>query len=80
MNAFKLELEISGMSCNHCVNKVIKALNLEGIINKEVSLEKGNAVIEFDADKITKAEIISAINDTEMYKVMTEKIEKLITQ
>ena len=77
MNTYKLTLEISGITCNHCVNKISKVLELNGVISKDISLEQGNATLIFDADIISKSNLISAINDTEIYKVISEKIDKL---
>ncbi len=40
---------IKGMSCNHCVNAVAKALNgLPGVTDVNVDLDKGQAVVEHD--------------------------------
>ncbi len=37
-------ITIKGMSCQHCVNAVTKALNgIDGVQNVQVSLEKGQA-------------------------------------
>lgn len=37
-------ITVKGMSCQHCVNAVAKALGgIDGIQNVEVSLEKGQA-------------------------------------
>lgn len=39
-------LKIEGMSCEHCVGRVDKALKaLEGVQSVEVSLEKNEAVV-----------------------------------
>jgi copper chaperone len=53
-------LKVKGMSCQHCVMSVTKALSqLEGIENVQVDLEKGE--VRFDntkevaTDRITKA-------------------------
>ncbi|MFO8032181.1 MAG: heavy metal-associated domain-containing protein [Desulfohalobiaceae bacterium] len=44
-------IKIGGMSCMHCVQAVTKALNqVPGVKNPEVSLEKGEATFEADAD------------------------------
>ena len=52
--------KVKGMSCNHCVMSVTKALtNLDGIQNVQVDLQKGE--VRFDnrkavaLDKIEKA-------------------------
>jgi len=42
-------VKVKGMSCQHCVKAVTKALqNLDGVKNVEVSLEKGEAKIEVE--------------------------------
>ena len=53
-------LKVKGMSCQHCVMSVTKALNqLEGIKNVQVDLQKGE--VRFDntkqiaSDRIEKA-------------------------
>ena len=43
-------LKVRGMSCNHCVMTVTKALNkLEGVQNVQVDLQKGE--VSFDNTK-----------------------------
>lgn len=43
-------IKIKGMSCNHCVMTITKALdNIKGIKNVKVSLEKSEAT--FDEEK-----------------------------
>ena len=40
-------IKIKGMSCNHCVMAVTKALNaVEGVADVKVSLERGEAYFE----------------------------------
>ena len=40
-------IKIKGMSCNHCVMAVTKALNaMDGVANVKVSLEVGEAAFE----------------------------------
>ena len=40
-------VKIKGMSCNHCVMSVQKALSeIEGVKNVEVSLERGEATFD----------------------------------
>jgi copper ion binding protein len=44
-------IKISGMSCQHCVNAVKKAVeNVDGVSGVKVSLEKGEASYEGTAD------------------------------
>ncbi|WP_270578542.1 copper chaperone CopZ [Caldibacillus thermoamylovorans] len=45
----KITMKISGMSCNHCVNKIETALNSQqGVEKAKVNLKKGVAKIKYD--------------------------------
>ncbi|MDR1774741.1 MAG: heavy-metal-associated domain-containing protein [Clostridioides sp.] len=58
------KLNIVGMSCAHCVKHVTDALSedIEGIVVKEVSLEGGYALVDFERD-IDENEIKSLIEE-----------------
>ncbi len=57
-----LSLEISGMSCGHCVGAVKKALaSLPGVVVEQVSI--GSAVLQFDRSTVDAARISAAIED-----------------
>ena len=46
-----LKLKVEGMTCNHCVMAVTKALKkVPGVEKVKVSLEKGEALVEGTAD------------------------------
>jgi copper chaperone len=46
-----LKLKVEGMTCNHCVMTVKKALSrVPGVERAEVSLERGEALVEGNAD------------------------------
>jgi len=46
----KVELKVEGMSCEHCVARVKKALEgIEGVRLAHVTLEPGRAVVEGEA-------------------------------
>jgi len=50
-------IKVTGMSCQHCVNAVTKALSgIEGLLDVQVSLEKGEA--QFAESKPVSREII----------------------
>ena len=54
-------IKIKGMSCNHCVAAVTKALNeIEGLSDVSVNLEKGEASFE-ESTPIEKAAIQEAV-------------------
>lgn len=68
----KIKLNIGGMTCVHCQEKIQSALsNTEGIISAEVSYGKGAAEIEYDA-KLIGFEDICRIIESINYKVITE--------
>ena len=60
------KLKVEGMSCNHCVNAVSRALEAVAGVDRvvEVSLDRGEAVIEGNADI---AQLLAAI-EGEGYK------------
>lgn len=46
-------ITIEGMSCGHCVASVTEGLNsLPGVQHVEVSLETGQAVVEYDEARL----------------------------
>jgi len=57
-------LKITGMSCNHCVHAVKQALqNTAGVARAEVDLQKGSAVVEYDAAQTTPRALANAVMD-----------------
>lgn len=62
-------LKIEGMTCGHCQKAVTKLISsVEGVSACEVSLEKGDATVSFDEQKTSKASIVKAVVDSEIYK------------
>ena len=60
----KKKLQVLGMSCQHCVNRVTKIINgFDGVSNAEVSLEGKEATFHYDPLKIDIRSIINAIVD-----------------
>jgi copper ion binding protein len=56
----EITINIDGMSCQHCVMRVKKALEgLAGVSN--LSVEVGSAKMSFDESKIQQADIENAI-------------------
>jgi copper chaperone len=63
-------LKIEGMSCQHCVMSVKKAVeNIIGVTSAEISL--GNAKVSFDGSKTNRNEIAKAVEDAG-YKVKAD--------
>lgn len=59
----KKQINIEGMSCEHCVKHVENALKeIDGIVDVNVDLKGNKAVIEFDSE-ILDSQIKEAIDD-----------------
>lgn len=62
-------LKIQGMTCNHCVMRVAKALKaVPGVQDAQVDLQKGEALVTYDDAKITPEKLSFAVVDAG-YKV-----------
>ena len=55
-------IKVDGMSCGGCVKSVTGVLTaLDGVAKADVSLEQKQAVVEFDAAKVTRDQLKAAI-------------------
>ena len=69
-------IRVEGMKCNHCSASVAKALKATaGVEQVEVNSEKGEAVIQYDDQKVTEAKLREVINSTG-FKAIEEKSAK----
>lgn len=60
----KTTLKVEGMTCNHCVIRVTKALEgLDGVKNAKVSLDKAEAEVVFKGDKLESNMLINAVEE-----------------
>jgi len=60
----KTTIKIQGMTCNHCVMRVAKALKGSvGVTDAQVDLQKGEAVITYDDTKSSKEKLTSVVVD-----------------
>jgi copper chaperone len=58
----KLEMQISGMTCGHCVRAVSKAL--EGVDGVQVEqVQVGSAVVNYDEAKVSRGRIAEVVED-----------------
>jgi copper chaperone len=61
-------VKIEGMSCQHCVMRVKKAIDaIDGVLNSDVSI--GSATVEYDDSKTGRDQIVKAIEGVG-YKVV----------
>ena len=57
-------IKVDGMSCGGCVKSVTGVLTaLDGVAKADVSLEQKQAVVEFDAGKVTREQLKAVIED-----------------
>ena len=57
-------IKIGGMSCQGCVKNITGVLTgLPGVASAEVSLEAGEAKVGFDAQAVSRAALLAAIED-----------------
>lgn len=69
MKEEKIRVEITGMTCEHCATGIEKQLDGNaGIIEKSVNYKQGKGEFTIDANKISKDELIEAINKIGSYK------------
>lgn len=58
----KTTLKVQGMTCNHCVMRVAKALKaVSGVQDAQVDLQKAEAVVTYDDAKVSKETLSSAV-------------------
>ncbi|HTZ18295.1 MAG TPA: cation transporter [Dissulfurispiraceae bacterium] len=62
-------LTIEGMSCQHCVMRVRKAIDaLPGVASSDVSI--GRAVVKYDESKVGKEDIAASVEKAG-YKIVS---------
>ena len=55
-------LKVQGMTCNHCVMRVAKALNaVAGVQDAKVDLQKAEAVVSYDDAKVSAEKLSAAV-------------------
>ena len=58
-------LNVSGMSCGHCVEAVRKALtNRSGVRNATVNLDTGAAEVEYDESSVAPEQLVAAVRES----------------
>ena len=69
----KSTIRIDGMKCSKCTGSVEKALKATpGVEKVEISLQRKEAVVEYDDEKVTEAKLREVINATG-FKTVEEK-------
>lgn len=66
----KKTLKVQGMTCNHCVMRVQKALKaVPGVQDAQVDLQKAEAAVTFDESKVDTSKLATAVVDAG-YKIV----------
>ena len=61
----EITLQIEGMTCNHCVMHITRALkSLSGVNNADVNLENKTAQVNYDPSVVSPDEMIKAVTET----------------
>jgi copper chaperone CopZ len=69
----KSTIRVEGMTCSKCTGSVEKALKATAGVEKvEMNLERKEAVVEYDEEKVTEAKLREVINGTG-FKVVEAK-------
>lgn len=56
------KLNVTGMHCNNCQQKVEKALKgVAGVYSAIVDLPDGEVEVDFDDDRVTTAQLVAAV-------------------
>ena len=62
--AEKTTLNVSGMSCGHCVKAVEESVgNLSGVIDVKVNLVSSSVEIAYESDQVNLQQITDTIED-----------------
>jgi copper chaperone len=57
-------ITVGGMSCQGCVKNLTGVLGaMAGVLSANVSLEAGQATVEFDPQRVARAALVDAIED-----------------
>lgn len=60
----RTKLNITGMTCDHCVSTVKSALeNVQGVRSARVDLDSGTATVDYDDARADPREITTAVAD-----------------
>tara|TARA_R100001198_G_C5230133_1_gene209584 strand:+ start:141 stop:1847 length:1707 start_codon:yes stop_codon:yes gene_type:complete len=79
-NRETITLEIEGMTCEGCATHIEKDMNAtEGVLSSTVNHETGKGEFTFDADKMSKANVIDAINSVGDYSVVNNVDEEEVS-
>jgi copper chaperone len=60
----RILLNVEGMSCSHCENRVMKALGaIDGVGNVSISLKDYTVTVDYDPSKVSPKVISEAVKE-----------------
>jgi mercuric reductase len=66
----KLELEIEGMTCEHCARSIESKLNkLDGVVQSAIDFKKGKGEVTFKEESLAPQRVVEEVNSMRQYKV-----------
>ena len=66
----KLELEIAGMTCEHCARSIERKLsNLDGVLASSIDYQKGKGEVTFKGSSLDPKQVVDQVNSMSQYKV-----------
>lgn len=66
----KLELEIAGMTCEHCARSIERKLsNLDGVLASSIDYQKGKGEVTFKERSLDPKQVVDQVNSMSQYKV-----------
>jgi len=60
----RIQLNVEGMLCSHCENRVMKALGaIDGVSNVSISLKDNTVTVYYDPSKVSPKVINEAVEE-----------------
>ena len=60
----RVTIPVSGMHCDHCTSRVKTSLSqVQGVKSVDASVEKGQAVVAYEKDKVDPAQLVKRIDE-----------------
>ena len=74
----QLTMDIKGMTCAACANRIEKGLKrMDGVVQAQVNLARERASVVYDKDRVSPEMVAAKVRDLG-YEVVTEKVELAI--
>jgi copper chaperone CopZ len=59
-----VRLNVSGMTCGHCVDAVRKALeNQDGVTSAAVHLDRGAAEVQYEEGRVSPEQLVAVVEE-----------------